>query len=268
MPDAAATTGRTVLQTKGLTIRFGGLVAVDHVDLDVPEGTITGLIGPNGAGKTTAFNMITGMYTPTSGSVTYTNPKGEQYELAHRSPEQIGPLGIARTFQNIRLFKDSPAIDNVKLGMHTRTSAGFFRSLLRWPARAEERAVHTAAYRYLEFVGLDHLAHELAGSLPYGAQRRLEIARALAMAPDVLLLDEPAAGMNPQETEDLMDTIMRIRDMGITVFLIEHDMKLVMGVCEKITVLNQGAVIAVGGPSDIANNPEVIKAYLGDEALG
>lgn len=258
---------RVVLSTETLCKRFGGVKAVNDVCLEVREGSITALIGPNGAGKTTAFNLCTGMYQATSGCVKFEAPCGTSYDLIGTPPDRIARLGIARTFQNIRLFKDVPAIDNVKLGMHPRTKSGVFAALLRFPARAEEREVTRAAFRYLDFVGLASRAHELAGDLPYGAQRRLEIARALALDPSLLLLDEPAAGMNPQETEDLMALIRRIRDLGITVFLIEHDMKLVMGISEHVVVLDHGEVIAAGTPAEVRNDKEVIRAYLGDEAL-
>jgi branched-chain amino acid transport system ATP-binding protein len=199
--------------------------------------------------------------------VRFEQPCGTTHDLVGTPPDRIARLGIARTFQNIRLFRDVPAIDNVKLGMHPRTRSGALAAIFRFPARAEEREVTRAAFRYLEFVGLADRAHELAGELPYGAQRRLEIARALALAPPLLLLDAPAAGMNPQETEELMALIRRIRDRGITVFLIEHDMKLVMGISEHVVVLDHGEVIAAGTPQDVRNDPNVIRAYLGDDDL-
>ncbi len=256
-----------VLSTEKLRKEFGGVCAVNDVDLDVRHGSITALIGPNGAGKTTVFNLITGNYDATRGRVTFTDSERVEHSLCGRTPDRITRLGIARTFQNIRLFGDVPTLDNVKLGLHPRTSRGALSALLRFPAAAEEREVHVAAYRYLEFVGLASKSHELARNLPYGEQRRLEIARALALAPNLLLLDEPAAGMNPQETEDLMALIRRIRDLGITVLLIEHDMRLVMGISDYIVVLDHGEVIARGLPAEVKNSPDVIRAYLGDEAI-
>jgi len=258
---------RVVLRVQGLCKYFGGVKAVHEAGFEVREGSITALIGPNGAGKTTAFNCFTGMYGATHGTVEFTDADGRKHGLAGQRPDRITRLGVARTFQNIRLFGDVPALDNVKLGMHPRTRKGVFAGLLAFPARGEERAVTRAAFRYLDFVGLSEKAHELAGDLPYGEQRRLEIARALALDPSLLLLDEPAAGMNPQETEDLMALIRRIRDLGVTVFLIEHDMRLVMGISEHIVVLDHGEVIADGTPDEIRSNPEVIRAYLGDEAI-
>jgi branched-chain amino acid transport system ATP-binding protein len=259
--------GPVVLTTKGLCKDFGGVHAVKDVDLEVHEGTITALIGPNGAGKTTVFNLITGLYSVTAGSVVLRTPHGGETALVGRQVDAITRLGIARTFQNIRLFSDVAALDNVKLGMHPRTHRGALSALLRFPAREEERQVHRAAYRYLDFVGLADQSHELARNLPYGAQRRLEIARALALDPVLLLLDEPAAGMNPQETEELMALIRRIRGLGITVLLIEHDMKLVMGISDYVFVLDHGEEIAFGAPAHVKNDPEVIRAYLGDEAI-
>ncbi len=256
-----------VLATSRLRKEFGGVCAVDDVDLEVRRGTITALIGPNGAGKTTVFNLITGNYDATRGSVTFTDAARADHSLCGLRSDRIARLGIARTFQNIRLFGDVPTLDNVKLGLHSRTKCGALAALLRLPAADEERQVHIAAYHYLEFVGLASKSHELASNLPYGEQRRLEIARALALAPSLLLLDEPAAGMNPQETEDLMALIRRIHDFGITVLLIEHDMRLVMGISDSIVVLDHGEVIAHGRPDEIKNDPDVIRAYLGDEAV-
>jgi len=256
-----------VLSTVELRKDFGGVCAVKDVDLQARRGEITALIGPNGAGKTTVFNLVTGNYDATAGGIRFEDDVGRTHDLVGLRPDRIARLGLARTFQNIRLFGDVPTLDNVKLGLHARTASGALSALLRFPAAAEEREVHRAAYRYLDFVGLADKSHELARNLPYGEQRRLEIARALALAPSLLLLDEPAAGMNPQETEDLMALIRRIRELGITVLLIEHDMKLVMGISDHVVVLDHGEVIASGEPGAVKNDPEVIRAYLGDEAV-
>lgn len=256
-----------VLSIDSLSKHFGGVKAVQDAQFTVAPGSITALIGPNGAGKTTLFNMVTCLYTATSGAVHYHAEDGRRVDLTRCKADEIARLRIARTFQNIRLFSDVPALDNVKLGTHCRTHAGFLGALFPFLVRAEEDDVEAAAFRYLEFVGLGHKSHELARNLPYGEQRRLEIARALALDPRLLLLDEPAAGMNPQETEELMELIQRIRGSGITVLLIEHDMKLVMGISEHVVVLDHGEVIARGAPAEIAKHPEVIRAYLGDEAL-
>ncbi len=256
-----------VLAVTKLRKQFGGVVAVKDVDFEVRRGSITALIGPNGAGKTTVFNLVTGNYEATAGSVSFTAPDGVAHALVGRRPDRIARLGIARTFQNIRLFGDVPTLDNVKLGLHSRTRAGVLAALLRLPAAREERDVRAAAYRYLDFVGLADKSHALARNLPYGEQRRLEIARALALAPSLLLLDEPAAGMNPQETADLMGLIRRIRDLGMTVLLIEHDMKLVMGISDHVVVLDHGEVIAAGTPGAVRADPAVVRAYLGNEEL-
>ena len=249
-----------VLETKDLGISFGGLKAVENVDLKIKKKQLYGLVGPNGAGKTTVFNMLTGVYQPTTGTF-YLN--GE--ELRGKSQEQINHKGIARTFQNIRLFKAMSVLDNVKVGLHNHMNYTAIEGVLRLPRYfKEEKRANEKAMELLKVFGLDGEAAQLASNLPYGKQRKLEIARALATDPKLLLLDEPAAGMNPSETAELTETIRRIRDeFNIAVLLIEHDMSLVMGICEGIAVLNFGRIIAKGTPDEIRNNPQVIEAYLG-----
>ena len=251
-----------VLDVRNLGIDFGGLTAVDSFNITIGPTEIAGLIGPNGAGKTTIFNLLTGVYQPTRGSVLVNG-----IDIKAMPVHKVNKLGIARTFQNIRLFTDMTALENVKVGMHNNIKCTFLSSLLHLPSYYKAEKESTAkAMELLEFMGLADVAHVKAGSLPYGVQRRLEIVRALATNPSIILLDEPAAGMNPSETAELMHQIRRIRDtFHIAIFLIEHDMNLVMNVCEAIAVINYGRLIAKGTPEEIRSNPAVIEAYLGKE---
>lgn len=251
-----------LLRTENVSEVFGGLKAVTDFNIHLDCGELVGLIGPNGAGKTTAFNMLTGVYQPTTGSITF-----EGKSIVGLKPYQVTQRGIARTFQNIRLFSELTVLENVKIAFHYHVKYGILESVFRIGRYfKEEEAIEQEAHRLLKIFHLDDKAYEVAKNLPYGAQRRLEIARALAAKPKLLLLDEPAAGMNPQETKELMDMIRWIRkEFGLTILLIEHDMSLVMGICERIYVLEYGEIIAQGTPDEIKKDPEVIRAYLGGE---
>lgn len=250
-----------LLEVKNLGISFGGLRAVDNFNIRIEKGQLYGLIGPNGAGKTTVFNLLTGVYKPNEGIITL-----DGKNITGKRTIDINKEGIARTFQNIRLFKDMSVLDNVKVGLHNKHSYSTLEGILRLPKYNKvEKEMNEQAMELLKVFDLDGQADYLASNLPYGKQRKLEIARALATEPKLLLLDEPAAGMNPNETQELMDTIHFVRDkFEMTILLIEHDMKLVSGICERLTVLNFGQVLTEGKTSDVLNNPQVITAYLGE----
>jgi branched-chain amino acid transport system ATP-binding protein len=266
---AASDANVPILSLSGVTLQFGGLTAVNDVTMSVPKGGIVGLIGPNGAGKTSAFNVITGFYKPTSGYVEFAKPGSPAVRITGLQPHKVCQAGLARTFQNIRLFTNETAVENVMIGAYVRQKARWWMNALPiFPAAyREEREIRDNAAALLERLGLEKYMDSPASSLPYGAQRRLEIARALATKPSFLLLDEPAAGMNPQESSELLGFIRQLRDdFDLSILLIEHDMKVVMGVCEHIWVLDQGNLIANGKPEEIRANPRVIEAYLGKEA--
>lgn len=250
-----------MLECKNLGIQFGGLKAVDSFNLNIEKGMLYGLIGPNGAGKTTVFNLLTGVYKPTTGTI-----RLDGKLINGKTPTQINNMGIARTFQNIRLFSNMSVLDNVKVALHEKVKYPLLTSMTHmFGFNKKEKEMDEFATDILKVFSLDEKSDTLSGNLPYGEQRKLEIARALATSPSLLLLDEPAAGMNPNETEELMETIRQIRDRyNLTILLIEHDMKLVAGICEKLSVLNFGTELASGTPSEVLNNPEVITAYLGE----
>lgn len=265
MDGKAGTDKELLLRAKDISIVFGGLRAVNEFNLKLYNGELVGLIGPNGAGKTTVFNMLSGIYKPTSGTITFVGRNGNLQVINGKPPSELNKIGIARTFQNIRLFSFLTAAENIKIALHQKRTVNPVDVLLRtMKFRRDEKAMQEGAELLLSLFHLEDKKDELAKNLPYGEQRKLEICRALASGPKLLLLDEPAAGMNGQETEELMKMISFVREkFSLTVLLIEHDMKLVMGICERLMVLNYGRIIASGFPSEIQSNSEVIKAYLG-----
>lgn len=260
---------KLILQASDVSIVFGGLRAVSDFNMNLRQGELVGLIGPNGAGKTTVFNMLSGVYTPTSGEITFWDRQGKVHVVNKKSPAALNKIGIARTFQNIRLFGNLTVADNVRIAMHAQRKVSPFDVLFRTPRFFRDELMMTLRVEsLLSLFNMKKKGDALAKNLPYGEQRKLEIARALAAKPTLLLLDEPAAGMNPQETKELMESIAAIRkQFKVTILLIEHDMKLVMGICERLFVLDYGRIIAQGTPQEVVSNPQVIKAYLGEDAV-